>query len=73
MIKARENELAVGIQVKTRSWNFDPTSVTRLYATTTISHMVEIMALMGMYWREFDCTQLDCATGTYRAGNNLDE
>ncbi|TEY30106.1 hypothetical protein BOTCAL_0898g00020 [Botryotinia calthae] len=57
MIKGPEYELAVGIQVKIRSWNCVPASVTRPYATTTISHVVEMLALMGMYWRVFDQTQ----------------
>ncbi|ATZ53107.1 hypothetical protein BCIN_08g07100 [Botrytis cinerea B05.10] len=57
LIMGPEYELAVGIQVRTRSWNFVPTGVTKPYATTTISHIIEIMALMGMYWRVFDQIQ----------------
>lgn len=47
-------ELAVGLQVKTRSWDFVPASITRPYATSAICHLVEMMALMGMYWKVFD-------------------
>ncbi|TGO66757.1 hypothetical protein BELL_0935g00030 [Botrytis elliptica] len=57
MIKGPEYELAVGVQVKTRCWNFVPGSVIRPYATTTISYIIEMMALMGIYWRVFDQSQ----------------
>lgn len=50
-------ELAVGLQVKTRSWDFVPSSITRPYATSAICHLVEMMALMGMYWKVFDQIQ----------------
>ncbi|ESZ97021.1 hypothetical protein SBOR_2566 [Sclerotinia borealis F-4128] len=52
--KAPTYELAVGLQVKTRSWDFVPASITRPYATSAICHLVEMMALMGMYWKVFD-------------------
>lgn len=46
--------LAVGLQSKKRSWDFMPDSVTKPYATSTISHVIEMVALLGMYWKSFD-------------------
>ncbi|TGO33846.1 hypothetical protein BHYA_0225g00290 [Botrytis hyacinthi] len=56
-IKCPEYELAVGLQVKTRSWDFVPASMTKPYATSAICHLVEMMALLGMYWKVFDQIQ----------------
>ncbi|APA14772.1 hypothetical protein SS1G_06788 [Sclerotinia sclerotiorum 1980 UF-70] len=57
LIKKPEYELAVALQVKTRSWDFVPSSITRPYATSAICHLVEMMALLGMYWKVFDQIQ----------------
>ncbi|KAJ8061201.1 hypothetical protein OCU04_010274 [Sclerotinia nivalis] len=57
LIKDPKYELAVGLQVKTRSWDFVPSSITRPYATSAICHLVEMMALLGMYWKVFDQIQ----------------
>ncbi|KAL3428310.1 modin [Phlyctema vagabunda] len=46
--------ISVGIQSKRRSWDFMPSSVTKPYANTTICHIVEMMAMLGMYWKSFD-------------------
>lgn len=46
--------LAVGLQAKVRSWDFMPGSMSRPFATTTISHLVEMVAMLGMYWKNFD-------------------
>lgn len=46
--------LAVGIQRKTRSWDFMPAAITRPYATSAICHLVEMVAMLGMYWKVFD-------------------
>ncbi|CZT02194.1 probable Modin [Rhynchosporium agropyri] len=46
--------LAVGLQYKTRSWDFIPTSITKPYATSAICHLVEMMAMLGLYWKVFD-------------------
>jgi hypothetical protein len=46
--------LAVGLQSKTRSWDFMPAAVTRPYATSTICHLVEMMTMLGLYWKLFD-------------------
>lgn len=51
-----EYKLAVGIQRKTRSWDFMPAAITRPYATSAICHLVEMVAMMGMYWKVFDQT-----------------
>jgi hypothetical protein len=46
--------LAVGLQRKTRSWDFMPSAITRPYATSAICHLIEMMAMLGMHWRVFD-------------------
>ncbi|KAK0385701.1 hypothetical protein NLU13_6878 [Sarocladium strictum] len=46
--------LAVAIQGKQRSWVTMPRSITKPYATTTICHLIEMMAALGIYWTEFD-------------------
>ncbi|RDA86940.1 hypothetical protein CP532_1855 [Ophiocordyceps camponoti-leonardi (nom. inval.)] len=46
--------LAVAVQRKRRTWDTMPSSVSRPYATTTICHLVEMMAILGVYWKEFD-------------------
>lgn len=45
--------LRVGIQIKSRSFETNP-AVKKPYATTTICHMVELAAVLGLYWKEFD-------------------
>lgn len=47
-------KLAVAIQRKTRSWDNMPSSITKPYATTTICHMMEMAAMLGLHWKEFD-------------------
>lgn len=58
--------LAVGVQPYKRV--FDGTSMfSRSYATTTISHPVELAAVLGLYWKRFDRIE-----DKYRAeGNGL--
>ena len=46
--------LAVGLQRKTRSWDFIPSSITKPYATSAICHLVEMMSMLGLYWKVFD-------------------
>ncbi len=53
-IKPPRYSLAVGIQAKTRSWDFIPSSITKPYATSAICHLVEVMAMLGVYWKSFD-------------------
>ncbi|KAK5657930.1 hypothetical protein OQA88_2480 [Cercophora sp. LCS_1] len=57
--------LAVALQAKKRSWDNMPTDVKKPYATTTICHMLEIAAIMGIYWKEFDRSK-----DRYRAEGN---
>lgn len=47
-------ELEVGLQSKTRSWDFIPASICKPYATSTICHLVEIISMLGLYWKVFD-------------------
>lgn len=53
-IKDPEYLLAVGVQVKTRSWDFIPSSITKPYATSAICHLVEMVAMLGLHWKVFD-------------------
>jgi hypothetical protein len=53
------------LQSKDRSWNSMPADVTRPYAYTTIAHMVEIAAMLGIYWRDFNLNE-----DRYRARGN---
>lgn len=46
--------LTVALQRKRKSWDTMPTSVTKPYATTTMCHLIEMMAVLGVYWKEFD-------------------
>jgi hypothetical protein len=46
--------LAVAIQTKTRSWDAVPAHITKPYASTAFRHLLEIAAMMGIYWKEFD-------------------
>ncbi|KAI1351011.1 hypothetical protein F5Y01DRAFT_325749 [Xylaria sp. FL0043] len=46
--------LAVGLQRKVKSWDSMPAGLKKPYATTTIGHLVEIVAMLGIYWKEFD-------------------
>ncbi|KAK4245113.1 hypothetical protein C7999DRAFT_16661 [Corynascus novoguineensis] len=49
-----QHTLAVALQAKERSWDTMPAGVKKPYATTTICHLLEIAAMMGIYWKEFD-------------------
>lgn len=46
--------LVVALQRKRKSWDTMPATITRPYATTTMCHLVEMMAAMGIYWKEFN-------------------
>jgi len=54
LIRAPEYALAVCLQRKTRSWDFIPGAITKPYATSTMCHLVEMMSMLGMYWKVFD-------------------
>lgn len=42
------------IQRKRRCWDFMPLNTTKPFATTTICHLVEMMSMLGLVWKEFD-------------------
>lgn len=42
------------LQPKVRSWDNMPSEMQKPYATTTICHIVELAAMLGLHWREFD-------------------
>ncbi|KAJ6438865.1 fungal hydrophobin domain-containing protein [Purpureocillium lavendulum] len=46
--------LTVALQRKRKSWDTMPASVSKPYATTTMCHLIEMMAALGVYWKEFD-------------------
>ncbi|KAK1999389.1 hypothetical protein LX36DRAFT_605135 [Colletotrichum falcatum] len=48
-----EPTLAVMIQAKERSFDTVP-AMKKPFATTTISHLVELAAILGIYWKVFD-------------------
>ncbi|XXH00690.1 hypothetical protein Hte_007040 [Hypoxylon texense] len=49
-----DHSLVVAIQRKQRSWDSMPSSIMGPYATTTICHIIEIAAMLGLHWKEFD-------------------
>lgn len=49
-----QHTLAVALQAKKRSWDTMPAGVKKPYATTTMCHLLEIVAMMGIHWKEFD-------------------
>ncbi|KAK3342239.1 hypothetical protein B0H65DRAFT_428499 [Neurospora tetraspora] len=60
-----KHSLVVALQAKPQSWDNMPTSVKKPFATTTMCHIVEIAAMMGIYWKEFDRSR-----DKYRAEGN---
>ncbi|KAK2017315.1 hypothetical protein LZ32DRAFT_576760 [Colletotrichum eremochloae] len=48
-----EPTLAVMIQAKERSFDTVP-AMKKPFATTTISHLIELAAILGIYWKVFD-------------------
>ncbi|KAK3337756.1 hypothetical protein B0T19DRAFT_455666 [Cercophora scortea] len=46
--------LVVCLQQKEKTWDNMPNSVTKPYAITTFAHMVELVAMLGIYWKEFN-------------------
>ncbi|CAK7245986.1 MAG: hypothetical protein STHCBS139747_007607 [Sporothrix thermara] len=49
-----DHTMVVGVQEKTRSWDTMPDGLMKPYATTAMCHLVEIMAMLGIHWKEFD-------------------
>lgn len=60
----QERTLAVAVQAQTLSWDFVP-NFKKPFANTTIGHIVEIAAMLGIHW-----TTWDSATDRYRAEGN---
>ena len=44
----------VALQRKRKSWDTMPPAITKPYATTTVCHLIEMIAALGIYWKEFD-------------------
>lgn len=44
----------IALQRKKTSWDTMPKSISKPYATTTMCHLIEILAALGIYWKEFD-------------------
>jgi hypothetical protein len=42
------------IQRKRRCWDFMPLNTTKPFATTNICHLIEIMSMLGLVWKELD-------------------
>ncbi|KAK3937947.1 hypothetical protein QBC46DRAFT_174484 [Diplogelasinospora grovesii] len=61
----RQRTLAVAVQAKKRSWDTMPANIKKPYATTTMCHLLEIAAMLGIYWQEFDRS-----TDKYRGEGN---
>lgn len=62
---APRHSMVVCMQRKRRTWDSMPNNLSKPYATTTISHLVEIAAMLGIYWRQFDLNN-----DQYRAQGN---
>lgn len=56
--------LTVQMQIKKRSFEMNP-AIKKPYATTTISHLVQLAAVLGLYWKVFDPDD-----NKYRAAGN---
>jgi hypothetical protein len=65
LVEFRNHTLAVAVQAKKRSWDTMPSSVKKPYATTAMCHLLEIAAMMGIHWKEFDRSR-----DRYRAEGN---
>ncbi|KAM0194712.1 hypothetical protein ACHAPA_008650 [Fusarium lateritium] len=59
------HSLLVCMQRKRRTWDSMPKDFAKPYATTTISHIVEIAGMLGIHWRQFDLNN-----DQYRAQGN---
>lgn len=49
-----EHSVALALQSKRKSWDTMPSGVKKPYATSTICHIIEMAAMLGLHWREFD-------------------
>lgn len=57
VLVAQGYTLAAGIQRKRRTWSSLPSTFQRPFATTTWCHTIELAAILGMYWKEFNRSQ----------------
>ncbi|KAK5654574.1 hypothetical protein OQA88_7203 [Cercophora sp. LCS_1] len=67
--------LSVCMQRKKKSWDTIPDNVTKPYATTTIAHLVEFSAMLGIYWLVFDREEdryLAQGNGFILSGSNVE-
>ncbi|KAF4450635.1 hypothetical protein F53441_6296 [Fusarium austroafricanum] len=53
---AGKHSLGVVLQRERKSWDDMPASVNRPYATTTMSQLIEMLAMLGIYWKDFNST-----------------
>lgn len=60
-----DHTMAVALQKERRDWGTMPSNVKRPYAVTSICHLVEMVAMLGLHWKEFDQSQ-----DRYRAEGN---
>ncbi|KAM0236761.1 hypothetical protein ACHAPO_004802 [Fusarium lateritium] len=51
---AGKHSMRAALQCERKSWDDMPPSVNRPYATTTMSQLIEMLAMLGIYWREFN-------------------
>lgn len=51
---AESHTLVVAVQKKRKSWDTMPANIMKPYATTTMCHLVEMLAALGVYWKVFD-------------------
>ncbi|KAK4097708.1 hypothetical protein N658DRAFT_518433 [Parathielavia hyrcaniae] len=65
LVGFESHTLAVALQAKKRSWDTMPAGIKKPYATTAMCHLLEIAAMMGIYWKEFDRSR-----DRYRAEGN---
>ncbi|KAK3356473.1 hypothetical protein B0T25DRAFT_536827 [Lasiosphaeria hispida] len=69
------HNLTVCIQRKKKSWDTIPDNITKPYATTTIAHLVEFTAMLGVYWKVFDRSDdryLAQGNGFILSGSNVE-
>jgi hypothetical protein len=52
--KGLDHTICYLLQMKRRCWDFMPLNTTKPFATTTICHLVEMMSMLGLVWKEFD-------------------
>ncbi|KAM0300323.1 hypothetical protein ACHAPM_006635 [Fusarium culmorum] len=53
---AGKHSLRTALQCERKSWDDMPPSVNRPYATTTMSQLIEMITMLGIYWRDFNPT-----------------